>query len=165
MIANIENIKDPLLVALIHLGWAGTLKGLQLLDASGLEIHPCGSRFFGDATPESDFDFFTEDSPEARQALVDVGFEDRTFDYPDHNSVSVLGMGEVHVITVKSVSARLKAQQYIIENKLERPKRDSEWWCRLYEELRDKGLIEAWWDKDVDEWNREPSKEEEPVTI
>lgn len=133
-----------------------TLQALYFLRLHfDLIFYPCGSRFFGDSEPESDYDFFIKDSADTREELLKGGFEHRKFDYPDHNSVCVLSLGEVHVITVHSVKARLIAQQYIIHNKLERPKQDSHWWCKLYEELRDKGLIEQWWDLDIDDQGKD----------
>jgi hypothetical protein len=41
---------------------------------SSLRFHPTGSRYFGTATPFSDWDFFTQESHEARDFLVKQGF-------------------------------------------------------------------------------------------
>lgn len=150
MIANLKSIIDRTLYALI------TLERL-----SEYQFYPCGSRFFGDTHHDSDYDFFIEDSEAVKHELCERGFRDQKFNYPDHNSVCVMKLEEVHVITVRSVSARLAAQEYIIKNDLVRPKRDSHWWCKLYEELRDKGLISQWWEADIDDQGMDESLEKD----
>lgn len=47
---------------------------LQALHISPYTFVLCGSHRFGNSTPSSDWDFWTEDSPELRLLLEDLGF-------------------------------------------------------------------------------------------
>ncbi len=93
-----------------------TTKAIVALHFSHFLWYSCGSRFFGDAEPGSDFDFFTEDGQEVRSWLQANGglFKERKLDkHHDVNTVAIYGVRgkEIHVILVKSVEARVKAQE------------------------------------------------------
>lgn len=135
-----------------------TLKAIFILDRAKTLFHTCGSRFFGDATKESDFDFFTEYSPELYKGLKSMGFRDREEEdekkiknnpdfqyiyYRDVNTQKILEMGDVQCMLVISTKARLMAQQTIVDENIQRVKSSTKFWDDLYEKIRNE-------DKEID---------------
>jgi hypothetical protein len=89
-----------------------------------------GSRYHGDATKESDFDFYTLDWDRVNHYLQGLVWKPVDYDYRDSNSVNIYYKGNVQVITVKNVIARQAIQKYM-EGK---PRsKDSEDWSALYD--------------------------------
>ncbi len=50
---------------------------IESMRACPIEFYLTGSRRFGPVRPTSDYDFFTQDTPTIRQALLDMGFRRR----------------------------------------------------------------------------------------
>lgn len=103
-----------------------TLTALSLLvDTKEIRFYLTGSRFFGWAKPNSDWDFFTQHSYDANRLLMDNGFRNLTADlesadgivYPeDPNIVSVWERGRVQVQLVENAELKAKAQELLNQN-------------------------------------------------
>lgn len=89
------------------------------------EFFGTGSRFFGFAHKESDWDFFTLDCPGVRKFLLDNGFEiDHDATYDDPTVVSVYrkyesGTTHVDIQLVSNLEQKLLVQR-ILKNKFPR---------------------------------------------
>lgn len=112
-----------------------TLGGLFDIHESQFAFLPCGSRFFGDAKKDSDYDFFIQHGNGVELFLIEKGFIEKSTDCYDCNSVQIFNKGEVTVITVFSEHDRLKVQSHIINNSIRRPKGDTEFWNSLYRDV------------------------------
>lgn len=129
MIKRSENIKDPTLAALVALATSSTL---------ALNFYPCGSRFFGYAASDSDFDFFAMNDDLERDWLKENHFvkTKRDPEYLDINTREIWLRGDCTVILVHSPQARLKLQDAIIANPKLRPKKGSvKGWNELYQKF------------------------------
>jgi len=133
MINNTLQIKDE------------TLKALISLAKSERMFLPCGSRYFGYFTPESDYDFFFQDYSGAYtpEWLMENGFNlsGTTENYMDVNTIATWYKGKVQVMEVRSESDRLRIQDFIVEcrktdSAFRPPKGDRHWWneqyCRMF---------------------------------
>lgn len=112
-----------------------TLKAISLLaQLIHFSFYVCGSRRFGDFTPESDFDFIIEDSNKAEliPILSNHGLQLMPNSYLDENTVEIYGLGQTQVIFVVSLARRLKAMDYIRANKLDRNNHEN--WDTYYAE-------------------------------
>lgn len=112
-----------------------TLTAITQVIASGVPFIVCGSRFFGDANDESDFDFVTEDESIV-DLLLSVGWVKSKSDeagYLDSNTGHVLNFGKVQVIVAKSIERRIKARDYIVSHGLKRSKTED--WEKAYEAI------------------------------
>ena len=70
-----------------------------------------GSRFFGLQTPESDWDFFTEDTGLVRQFLIRSGFKMNETSYSYDKSIkAVFEKDNVHVQLIDDVLKKIKIQ-------------------------------------------------------
>lgn len=105
-----------------------------MMRQSKIEFHLTGSRYFGNAKPTSDWDFFTENDQDTVQWLRDAGFRciKENHQYKDCQVVSVWRYGGVPIteqegevfsftsqIDVQIVTAsylKMKAQAYIFSN-------------------------------------------------
>jgi len=94
----------------------------DILQKSGIELFLTGSRYFGGARPDSDWDFYCEYQEGLTEALIKEGFhieqhthydDPNTVRYNDNNTTLVLHKGrrgnpEIHIQIV--VSAELKSR-------------------------------------------------------
>ena len=98
------------------------IMAMIVLENYGQGFHLTGSRFFGDSTAHSDWDFFTQDNSGVRSYLKGANFEDLAASnvarleelYPDDSNIcSVMQRGNVQVQLVKDVVFKLKAQDLL----------------------------------------------------
>lgn len=134
MICNASNIKDAaLLVVLI------------LQDAKRF-FYPCGSRYFGYFTSESDYDFFFQRDDITCQFLADNQFlvAPMPIQYMDVNTYSIWTRGNVHCMEVISAQNRIAVQDWILAKRFAAdnpvptfrpPKGDKNWWNERYCEM------------------------------
>ena len=108
---------------------------IELHEDTLMVVYPCGSRFFGDAADNSDFDFFIEADELNTNKLLARGWERGQQEYHDVNTIELLHKGKETVITVLSVKHRLAVQQYIIDNHIVRKKGNIDFWNKLYNEV------------------------------
>lgn len=96
-----------------------------------------GSRFFGNVSPTSDWDFFCQDSEDNRNNLLFLGFKKQPLCYPDTNTNEVWKHRyPIHVQLVKDVHLKLRVQQVLatlppsmLHAFLQSPKtKRHEWW-------------------------------------
>jgi len=87
------------------------------MENSNQEFYLTGSRFFGTHNENSDWDFFTEDCPEVRKELENLGFVEEQNSYSDDltNKVYVHQSARIHVQCVKNVWAKTVIQDCIAE--------------------------------------------------
>lgn len=97
--------------------------------------HPCGSRFFGDAAADSDFDFFTAHSEDIAVSLVHNQFALTFQKYRDANTVAIYSRGKVHAILARSVDDRLAAQLFFM-GKPKMLRKLTKSWDDFYKSLR-----------------------------
>jgi len=91
---------------------------LLKMDASKVSFFITGSRFFGWERPDSDWDFFAENSVEARSTLQLLGFrEDATEGYQDGLTRKVFVGYSVHVQLVNSLRRKLELNTFFGNNK------------------------------------------------
>ena len=102
-----------------------SVKGLDILLPCVMEemvysshiFHLTGSRYFRHAESLSDYDFFTQDSPEVRAWLLGQGFGPVSSDfkaYPDDpNIAEVWEKGAVQIQLVRDVNGKIKAQNIL----------------------------------------------------
>ena len=125
MITNADKISDE------------TLGSLVDLNRSQFTFYPCGSRYFGYASKDSDFDFFFEQSAEVKAWLEGIACftESDKFGYNlDVNTSSIWYCGQTQVMEVKHVDCRLAVQEWITNNGRS-PKGDTDWWNAKYCEM------------------------------
>lgn len=100
---------------------------LNVMNLSDHYFHETGSRHFGHASLQSDWDFFTEDSPEARKFLENLGFKEvpggylTTRDQTDDPTIATVyhhPRANVHVQLIWDMDLKIKAQEVIEKNKL-----------------------------------------------
>lgn len=93
-----------------------SIKVLTQLAESKLDFHLTGSRYFGNATQLSDWDFFCQDSKQVRNFLVSLGFKvgGQGTDYLDNQMAFVYRHPEalvdvqvVHEVLVKQIAQLL----------------------------------------------------------
>lgn len=112
-------------------------------------FYPTGSRYFGGATNESDWDFYAEDTNEVRAFLIDVGFVELPFnlmldEYNDPNICAVFRHSQhVDVQLTRYLDERRRAHAimktpdahciYLILNKQQR----HDLWRLIYSMSRD----------------------------
>lgn len=103
-----------------------TLRGLLWIAKAPHTFVPCGSRFFGDARPDSDFDFVVQEGSLDPRHLKQHGFTERwshsrrASGYNDKNTVTVYQQGQAQIIFVKSLEKRLAAREWVKANGLDR---------------------------------------------
>ena len=98
----------------------GELSTYSLLEKLNKSLTPftlTGSRYFGTATPSSDWDFYTEASPATVRELEALGYKlsvSGTYD-EDCNTISVYrtGNGLIHVQLVRDAGIKTKVQSYL----------------------------------------------------
>jgi len=102
-----------------------TQRILEILEKNSFKFYLTGSRFFGTDRPDSDWDFFTQDSPEVRQFLRENGFReinpDSYFefevtdfnDYCDENTATVFRNGKVDIQCQIDVQLKILTQEFI----------------------------------------------------
>jgi hypothetical protein len=113
-----------------------TVRALIALDDSNVEWWQCGSRFFGDATPTSDYDFFSDDADVGELASDGFTLIAKKPGYRDTNTVEVWSKGQVHAIIVKDAELRCRAQQQIIARGLSKKQRKfTATWNKVYAQL------------------------------
>lgn len=107
-------------------------------------MHLTGSRFFGNVSPTSDWDFFCQDSEDNRNTLTSLGFKKQFLCYPDPdvntNEVWRHTRYPIHVQLEKDVNLKATVQQkiaslppMILESFLGSPKTiRREWWNFFY---------------------------------
>jgi hypothetical protein len=119
-----------------------TLALIRLAEC-GITWFPCGSRWFGDATNESDFDFFTTDTDESRRWLANNGdlFKFRSLPaYHDINTTAIFSTSsrltdkQVHLILVHSSTDRVAVREKAKSLSKEERKKSAAAWNRLYKE-------------------------------
>lgn len=93
-----------------------------------------GSRFFGTATEDSDWDYFTEDTPEARKVLEMEGYAEVYVRIVPGNLRSVYfhSVSRKHVQLVSNVALKTRIQNAMLRN-------------GLGPALKHKGLARAIW--------------------
>ena len=103
----------------------------------------CGSQLWGSCGADSDFDLAAADTPEVRVFLVENNFtyRDKSNNYNDGNTNCVYERGSIDVILVVDLDLRLAFQDYIINNNIIIPKKDSAFCKKIYDDLRS-GLYE-----------------------
>lgn len=112
-----------------------TTQALVQLNAGQVLWHPCGSRYFGDSTDTSDFDFFTEHTEALQNYLATRGFKlTKKAEYMDVNSISIFEKGKVHAIFVRSVEARQTVQKFL-KNVPKRTRKSTKQWDSAYKTL------------------------------
>lgn len=96
---------------MIHISDNSTL---AMLATSPFQFHLTGSRYFGTATPNSDWDFFVLDENPLVRFLNESGFTYVSgHTYSDSNTAAVWKKDNVHVQVVESVRLKLQAQAII----------------------------------------------------
>lgn len=97
---------------------------IELLERSSFTFHLTGSRFFGTARPHSDWDFFTQQSPEVEDFLEDHAFtrvnemEENALTRAyqgDVNIARVYEKDDVQVQAVKDVRLKEVAQMILLD--------------------------------------------------
>lgn len=121
------------------------ITGSAILDAmnrSPLEFHLTGSRFFGTATTNSDWDFFVQDGPGVQDKLLWLGFMHLTeHSYKDSNTLEVWRYTTlVHVQVVKDATLKAKIQKIFKSRNILRPSRKC--WDLAYELTAIYGIAE-----------------------
>jgi len=104
-----------------------TLDALRFIISCQDEFIVCGSRYFGDAKPNSDYDFVTEDV-RIYDFLITQGWEcskSEKLEYLDSNTLHVIGKAKVQIIIAKSLSRRVAAREWIVANGRDRHKTES----------------------------------------
>jgi hypothetical protein len=111
-----------------------------LLKREGMYL--TGSRFFGNVSPGSDWDFFCQDSEDNRNTLKSLGFKKQILSYPDTNTNEVWRHTHypIHVQLEKDVNLKATVQQVIARFPpsmlmafLQSPKVERhEWWNYFY---------------------------------
>jgi hypothetical protein len=90
---------------------------LEVLNELPEVFYLTGSRFFGTAKKDSDWDFFAQDSHSLVQVLIQLGFKVIALsDYKDKNSALILKMDDVHVQLVKDSALKDRAQKILLES-------------------------------------------------
>ena len=103
------------------------VQNLAALKEAPFEFHLTGSRFFGNAHHDSDWDFFTEDSIEVREFLQNQGFEnlndklevnpkDLYREDPNIATVFESVFAKVQVQLVQNVGQKIVAQDILKES-------------------------------------------------
>lgn len=112
-----------------------TLKALCWVADSQILFTVCGSRFFGDAHDNSDFDFAIQDRPLLIEELTAAEFveiwDEDDKRYADGNTVTVYQRGGVQIIITADLKRRVRARQHIRKNALNR--RDVTVWEDFYQ--------------------------------
>ena len=81
---------------------------------SDIEFYLTGSRFWGNNTVKSDWDFFTEYSETTLKYLTDKGFKQITETiYEDIETVLVMKKDNIDIQLVKNSTKKLKAQMVL----------------------------------------------------
>lgn len=111
-----------------------TAKTLMWLSASEAGFYPCGSRYFGYFTDESDYDFFFEKSDRTCDIIANFGFvcSSMPSNYMDVNTLSIWTKGKIHCIEVTSASSRMAIQDTLYGTEDRPPKDDRDWWNKKY---------------------------------
>lgn len=104
-----------------------------LKQGTGWEL--CGSRWFGDDTEESDWDYFSIRSIEQERFLEQNGFEIKKNHYHDRNTHSIYVKGNVHAILIYNSRKRILAREIARELSKEDRKQVSAW-NALYEAIK-----------------------------
>jgi hypothetical protein len=111
-----------------------TLAAILWIAAQTEVFTVCGSRYFGDARIDSDFDFVLEESRANEGALLSAGFREHWDDekkgYADTNTKTVFERGAVHIIICFSLARRIAAREHIKTHGLNR--KDSSTWDDFY---------------------------------
>lgn len=90
------------------------------MDRSHVEFHLTGSRYFGTARPESDWDYFVQGGPGVAEELERMGFvKEAKLDYTDILRIEVHRHPDnIHVQVVSNVEHKILAQEIIFDNRL-----------------------------------------------
>jgi len=93
---------------------------LSRLDESHLDFNLTGSRYFGGARPDSDYDFFVEDESSICHVLEDMGFFRLPFtNYKDNETISVYRFivadegTQIDIQVVGDAETKKKAQELL----------------------------------------------------
>lgn len=93
-----------------------TFNALKCIEQMPNVFYLTGSYYFGDVTPESDFDFFCEYNKHYIEYLEKNGFElDELAGYSDTNTAGVFIRGKVHVQLVKDVELKHQIQLMLVK--------------------------------------------------
>lgn len=95
----------------------------------------CGSRWYGDNTDESDFDYFTKNELSVELDLKSMGFKMKDNEYNDRNTNCVYEKENVHAILVKNESRRLVARE-IARELSKSDRKQTAAWNAIYEAMR-----------------------------
>ena len=92
---------------------------IELTNDNVHTYHLTGSRFFGDAGPSSDWDYFVKEDPHIENFLARSGWcQEFDGSYNDPVLVSCWRKDNVHVQVVEDVDLKLKVQDFIKEKNL-----------------------------------------------
>ena len=98
-----------------------TQVALSRLDESHLDFNLTGSRLFGGARPDSDYDFFVEDEPFIEDVLEGMGFVRLPFtNYKDNETISVYRFivadegTQIDIQVVGDAETKMKAQELLL---------------------------------------------------
>lgn len=109
----------------------------------GDKVYLTGSRYFGTDTPESDWDFFVQDTPANRLALMQYGFSIiANSHYLDCNTCFVYGKNKIHVQLVHDVALKRKAQLLLSRTPIEVSKK------------KDRSVVRMTWERAFDTVNK-----------
>ena len=101
----VEHVKDK----------SGTLSALDIIRNLPYEFYPTGSRFFGEATEQSDYDYYTLSTSQVRKDLKKAGFieqyDENAYNLHDEEVVVVLHKENVDVQLVQDLARRHLAIQ------------------------------------------------------
>ena len=88
---------------------------IQAFRESEFSFYLTGSRFFGNHTTDSDWDFFTKNALSVRRFLVDYGFKEESSSYRDRVVAVVYKHIKlpIHVQLVHDVNKKILAQHLI----------------------------------------------------
>lgn len=98
------------------------LRVSSILGPSLSSVYPCGSRYYNQNRPDSDWDFVGQYSPELENELKDNGFsvildtEYLSKNRPYNNSLIILQKEDVQVNLVKKLHTYLKIRDLLHKN-------------------------------------------------
>lgn len=96
-----------------------TTTTLAEMHSAGYEFHLTGSRYFGRATEDSDWDFFAQSSPSLVEWLDQHGFILLNKQmYDDDNTAMVFRCHNVDVQLQKNATLKCRVQEYLFETGL-----------------------------------------------
>ena len=113
---------------------------IETLNKSQFKFYLTGSRYFGNATATSDWDFFVQDSPMVRKWLESEGywhgtkFNEEDPHYVDDFMTVLYQCGNVHIQVIQYVDWKYRTQVFLKNfpwNTVEKNHRDRVWnWAK-----------------------------------